>query len=266
MKEVALITLHGMGKVKPDYYDELEKELKKELGSEWTKVSFQNVQYAPILQQPEDELWQAMMSEPSNDLDATRLRQFFLYGFGDAGSLEHSSHRRKDKYLAVQKEIFKTLEHAYLDIGGNQNRPVIIIAQSLGCQVISNYLWDAEHGLNIFENYVDDENKKLFMKLKTCENLITTGCNIPLFNAGLQERKCFPRPHPSFRWDNYYDPDDVLGWPLRQLDDSYNLIVRDHPINAGGLIASWNPFSHGQYWGDKDVIKPLASIIRSKLS
>lgn len=76
MKEVALITLHGMGKVKPDYYDELEKELKKELGSEWTKVSFQNVQYAPILQQPEDELWQAMMSEPSNDLDATRLRQF----------------------------------------------------------------------------------------------------------------------------------------------------------------------------------------------
>ena len=38
MKEVALITLHGMGKVKPDYYDELEKELKKELGSEWTKV------------------------------------------------------------------------------------------------------------------------------------------------------------------------------------------------------------------------------------
>ena len=133
MKEVALITLHGMGKVKPDYYDELEKELKKELGSEWTKVSFQNVQYAPILQQPEDELWQAMMSEPSNDLDATRLRQFFLYGFGDAGSLEHSSHRRKDKYLAVQKEIFKTLEHAYLDIGENENRPVIIIAQSLGC-------------------------------------------------------------------------------------------------------------------------------------
>ncbi|CAM2853614.1 hypothetical protein [Vibrio neptunius] len=266
MKEVALITLHGMGKVKLDYYDELEKALKKELGSEWVKVSFHNVQYAPILQQPQDDLWKAMMSEPSNDLHATRLRQFFLYGFGDAGSLEHSSHRRKDKYLAVQEEIFKTLEYAYADIGENENRPVIIIAQSLGCQVISNYLWDAEHGLNMFENYVDSENKESFMKLKTCENLITTGCNIPLFNAGLQERHCFTKPHPSFRWDNYYDPDDVLGWPLRQLDDSYHAIVDDHPINAGSLIASWNPFSHGQYWSDKDVIKPLVSIIRSKLS
>ena len=266
MKEVALITLHGMGKIKPDYYDVLEEHLKEELGSEWAKVSFQNVQYAPILQQPEDELWQAMTSEPSNELDAIRLRQFFLYGFGDAGSLEHSASRQNEKYLAVQEAIFNTLEHAYIDIGHKASRPVIIIAQSLGCQVISNYIWDAQHDLNKFENYNDDDHKKSFMKLETCENFITTGCNIPLFNAGLQNRVCFAKPTTSFRWDNYYDPDDVLGWPLRQLGNTYDLVVKDHPINSGGLMSSWTLFSHARYWSDKDVIKPLVRIIRSKLS
>lgn len=269
MKEVALLTLHGMGKVKPRYYEELKSKLKKKLGNNWNKVSFQTVHYAETLQTPQDQLWNKMVSEPNNDLDATKLRQFFLYGFGDAGSLEHSSHRRKEKYIAVQKQIYKMLEHAYLDIGENAHKPVIIIAQSLGCQVISNYIWDAQHDLNIFENYdEEDPEKRSFMKLETCEHLITTGCNIPLFNAGIENRECFSKPtgvDGTFRWDNFYDPDDVLGWPLRQLGSSYKALVTDHAINAGGVFTSWNPASHGQYWGDKDVIKPLVSALKARL-
>ena len=207
-----------------------------------------------------------MRSEPSNDLDATKLRQFFLYGFGDAGSLEHSSHRRKKKYIAVQKEIAKAVEHAYLDLSGSVQKPVVIIAQSLGCQVISNYLWDAQHDLNFFAKYkVDDADKKSFMKLGSLHNLITTGCNMPLFNAGLEDRQCFSKPNGFFIWDNYYDPDDVLGWPLRQLGDSYDF-VNDHAINAGGLFTSWNPLSHGKYWSDADVIDPLCNILKSKIA
>lgn len=267
MKEVALITLHGMGKVKPHYYDELESKLKKVLRDDWTKVSFQNVQYAPILQNPENALWSAMLAEESNDLDATKLRKFFLYGFGDAGSLEHSSNRRNEKYLAVQEEIARAVKHAYLDLEGNETKPVIIIAQSLGCQVISNYLWDAQHNLNYFSAQSNDpEQKQDFMKLKSCEHLFTTGCNIPIFNAGLENRECFAKPKLSFKWDNFYDPDDVLGWPLRQLGNTYENIVKDHHINSGGLISSWNPMSHGAYWGDKDVISPLAKALKNHIS
>lgn len=266
MKDVALITLHGMGKIKTSYYAELEEKLRSRLDDKWAKISFQNVQYAPILQQPEDELWTSMVANPENQLDGTKLRQFLLFGFGDAGSLEHSAHTDKKQYVAVQREIQSALDRALLDFEGDASRPVVIIAQSLGCQVISNYLWDAQHGSNIFSESPDVQSDQAkFRALKTLKNLVTTGCNIPLFIAGLSERKCFEKPNADFVWDNFYDPDDVLGWPLKQLGPSYSM-VRDNPVNSGGLLTSWNIASHGGYWSDTDVIKPLAEILKSRMS
>lgn len=266
MKELALITLHGMGKVKTSYYSELEEMLKSRLKEKWTRVSFQNVQYAPILQAPEDALWASMVANPENELDGIKLRQFFLFGFGDAGSLEHSAQTDKQQYIEVQREIQKALDHALLDFDGDTKKPIVIIAQSLGCQVVSNYLWDAQHGTNIFsEPSADASERTGFRALKSLTNLVTTGCNIPLFIAGLTDRKCFAKPNDSFVWDNFYDPDDVLGWPLKQLGPTYS-IVRDHPINSGGMLSSWNIASHGGYWSDTDVVSPLADILLSKMA
>ena len=266
MKEIALITLHGMGKVKNSYFSDLESELKERMGDDWTRISFQNVQYAPILQRPQSKLWNDMVAAPSNDLDATKLRQFFLFGFGDAGSLEYSAHGNKVKYLEVQQEIQSALKKAYIDLGNDKKKSVVVIAQSLGCQVISNYLWDAEKNKYIFENTNGVNADELeFLKLKSLKHLITTGCNIPLFISGLSDRECFSKPNPGFKWDNYYDPDDVLGWPLKQLGPSFK-IVKDHDVNVGGIFTSWNPFSHGNYWSDSDVVRPLANKLLNLLS
>lgn len=68
------------------------------------------------------------------------------------------------------------------------------------------------------------------------------------------------KPHPDFSWDNYYDADDVLGWPLAQLGPDY-AAVNDREVNAGSLISSWNPASHGAYWSDKDVVEPPAKTL-----
>lgn len=270
MKEVALITIHGMGEFKKKYFEDLENKLKNNLNDEWNKISFQNVQYAPLLQAPQNELWRDMRdSKNNNDLDFTKLRKLFLFGFGDAASLEHSAHRDAIKYIEVQKEIQRALGSAYIELGEDNTKPVVIIAQSLGSQIISNYLWDAHEDNNkyIFENTVGIEANKLkFMRLKSLHNLITTGCNIPLFISGLEKknRKCFKRPNAKFKWDNYYDQDDILGWPLKQLGASFN-IVNDCDINAGGIFTSWNPFSHGEYWSDNDVVRPLTNILLNHL-
>lgn len=267
MKDAALITIHGQGKVKERYFEELEEKLIKYLGEDWGKISFKNIQYAPILQEPQDKLWSDMKSNPENDLDSTKLRKFFLYGFSDAATLEHSAHKDPIKYLEVQKEIQNKISEAYTELGEDKSKPIIIIAQSLGCQVLANYLWDAEHNKNIFKETNEvDKDKNEFLKLKSLQNLITTGCNIPLFVGGLKVRKCFKKPNAKFEWDNYYDPDDVLGWPLKDLGKSFN-IVNDHHINAGRFLGlkSWNPASHGEYWTDRDVIKPLVKKIRKCL-
>lgn len=264
MKEVALITLHGMGKEDPDYYEGLMKGLQKEMGENWEKVSFHPVHYAPVLQGPQDQLWRDMKRESDNDLDYNKVRKFFLFSFGDAGVLEYSAHKNEKLYIDVQKLIQQALSNAYSDFG-RQAKPVVIFAQSLGCQVISNYLWDAGEGSYVFKNSAGTDPDEIdFLKCKSLKQLFTTGCNIPLFVSGLAERRCFKKPNDDFSWDNYYDPDDVLGWPLKQLGDSYTFI-RDHHINAGSIWTSWNPASHLGYWTDKDIVKPLAETLTSSI-
>lgn len=262
-KEIALITIHGMGDTKNDYYEELKEKLIKKLKDDWNKISFQNVYYAPILQKPQEDLWDSMRTNKNNDLDFTKLRKFVLYGFGDAGSMEYSSCHDETTYIEVQAEIQRALKAAYADLDEQSDKEVIIIAQSLGGQVISNYLWDAEKDKKIFKN-MDDNSETNFLKLKSLRKLITTGCNIPLFVSGLKKRECFEAPYENFSWDNYYDPDDILGWPLQQLSDGHNLLVKDHHINVG-VFTSSTPFSHMFYWTDKDVIKPLVKEIQKML-
>ncbi len=265
MKDIGLVTLHGMGEVNLEYYADLERGLRRLLGGDWARVSFQNVQYAHILQKPQSKLWKDMRADEENDIDFLKLRKFFLFGFGDAGSIQYSAHNDQKKYIRVQRQIQTALRKVLADFEGDGSRPVVIIAHSLGCQVISNYLWDAQKGRFIFSDMDGIDNAELrFLKLASLRNLVTTGCNIPLFISGISPRKTFRKPHPDFRWDNYYDPDDILGWPLRQLGSSFQ-IVNDHDVNVGGGLTSWNPFSHSYYWSNRDIHERLAKLLRALL-
>ncbi len=96
------------------------------------------------------------------------------------------------------------------------------------------------------------------------------GCNIPIFVGGFPKAKIKAVATGSkgyaFRWGHYYDPDDVLGWPLKTLSPSYRKAVsRDHAINVGSFLTSWNPLSHLGYWTDSDIIRPVVRDIRSLL-
>ena len=60
-------------------------------------------------------------------------------------------------------------------------------------------------------------------------------------------------------WLNFYDKDDVIGYPLKTLNAAYGkAVTQDHEINAGGPATSWSPASHLEYWTDNDVTKPIA--------
>jgi hypothetical protein len=60
-------------------------------------------------------------------------------------------------------------------------------------------------------------------------------------------------------WVNFYDKDDVIGWPLRQLNADYaKRVTEDREVNVGGVMTSWNPAAHIGYWRDNDVTAPIA--------
>ena len=202
-------------------------------------------------------------------LDSKKLKNFLLYGFSDAGGMEYSRTIPNGAYEQIQKEIFDTLVEAGRQLE-NLNRPVVVVAHSLGGQVISNYIWDAnrattpEYGFWGSDLSAYDPNHVEFSRLKNLRLLVTTGCNIPIFIAGLPRTQRIPitKPNTEFIWENYYDVDDPLGWPLQELSNAYSQLVKDKEIRAGNLFTGWNPLSHGGYWDDKDVIKPLANHLR----
>ncbi len=115
-----------------------------------------------------------------------------------------------------------------------------------------------------------------FEQLHTLAGIVTFGCNIPLFTLAFNEAVpiTFPAaqlPDPGdvrtkAKWLNYYDPDDVLGYPLKAINDAYDDVVdEDKSINVGGLFSSWNPLSHNKYWTDNDFTKPAAEFIATFL-
>lgn len=69
------------------------------------------------------------------------------------------------------------------------------------------------------------------------------------------------------KWLNFYDPDDVLGYPLKPINAAYdNVVTDDITINVGSWFStSWNPLSHSAYWTDNSFTKPVAKYVCSFL-
>jgi hypothetical protein len=285
-KKLALLTVHGMGETKRDYARSLKERLDAKLWSQMNSVAFCPIYYQEILQPNEAEIWNR--SQRTGGLHYDDLRKFFLFGFADAAGLENRKELPASVYEDAQIEIARTMLKARNDMGGDG--PVIVIAQSLGCQVFSSYIYDAQkaskgmasigiwRNIDLFSEEITNSvrpltsEEKSFLAGDTIVGLVTTGCNIPIFVAAHKRMAIIPiePPTPQFKWLNFYDPDDVLGWPLQPLSDGYAKLVKDHRINAGhGLIkwlVSWTPMSHGGYWEDDDVLKPLTSLLKEGLS
>lgn len=265
---VAVLTLHGMGDTKPDYYAELRSQLKKKLGKAWTKVAFEPVYYQDVLQGPQVEIFTRMREH----IDWMALRKFMLYGFSDAATLEYRREDPGSPYEKTQRRILEAMQRLLETCG--PDCPVVAVAQSLGGQVLSNYLWDAQSGTPSAGVWVTPQvppgsPADSFLRIRTLERLFTTGCNIPLFVSGRRKIVAIDKPTSTFKWTNCYDEDDVLGWPLQPLSPSYEALVEDVAVNAGGgalgtILKSWNPASHGQYWTDGEVISRIVAAIKER--
>lgn len=284
MAKVALLTIHGMGATQPDYAYELLDALRSRLAGRWPQVSAQAVYYQNILQPNQDAIWKSVDSQSKVHYD--ELRRFLLFGFSDAAGLENRKEEAGSVYVDAQIEIAKGLLAARQALGGDG--PVVAITQSLGCQVFSSYLYDAQKkasggpAIGIWANidaFADriagralTPAEKSFLAGSRLQRWVTTGCNIPIFVAAHKRMDIKPiAPPPAdgdFRWLNLYDPDDVLGWPLQPLSAGYRALVEDRSINSGSglvkwILKSWNPMSHSTYWTDGDVLDPLEEMLRT---
>ena len=258
-----------MGDTPRTYADNLKKKLAKKVGGKWKNVYFDSIYYADIFQDNQNNIFNRIKA--ADDIDWIGLRKFLMFGFSDAAGFERKANLPNSPYEQVQERILDALDKAY-DAAG-ENAKVVLIAQSLGTHIISNYIWDAQAKepqrgawrMGGFEDSPSGSNLDKFRRLKNLKHLYFTGCPIPI-KAISSRSKGY-----SFKWKNFFDPDDPIGWPLknistRNVKESYKYEVNeDKAVNVGNVLNSWNPLSHNSYWSDNDVLNPIAKDIAEML-
>ena len=274
-KRVAVAIVHGVGVEDPDFAAGMSRELTHEfadaVGIDRAEAAgeliIEPVHWAPVLQGAQSRLWRKVSAR--RDLDLVELRKYILDFAGDAIAYQPTPHGREayDTVHAVLAESLRTLART----AGNR-APLCVIAHSLGTIISSNYLYDLSQRRRrgMVSRAVRDVKKDTPLENgDTLTLFYTMGSPMAVWSLRFEG---FGLPitvpatdlgthHPGLEgeWVNFYDPDDVIGYPLRPLNDAYERsVAKDVAVNVGGVLTSWNPLSHGGYWADADVIRPIA--------
>lgn len=97
-------------------------------------------------------------------------------------------------------------------------KPLVVLAHSLGGHIMSNYIWDIQKKAVRSWNRVHLWVQYSALYLRT-------------------ERHYSDHAAGRVKWLNYFDPDDVLGYPLKPLSAEYRKAVfQDIEINIGSVF------------------------------
>jgi hypothetical protein len=270
-RAIGVLIVHGMGAQPETFANDLRERLApriRALGHDDSRIAWESGYWAAELEHKENELWNDMSL---GDLRWDDLRRFIVSALGDAVAYRPTGTGHQDVYLTIHGAIQRRLKSLRRELG-DDDKPLVVLAHSLGAQVISNFAWDARQGRYKGE---DSAHWSPFERLETLVTFITFGCNIPILTLAYDSVESIPFPPPELppslsevaKWLNFYDADDVLGYPLKPLSASYEAAVTaDIPINVGGLLQAWNPLSHSGYWSDDDFIDGAATAIGEVLA
>ena len=274
-QKIAVAIIHGVGAQNAKFAEPMADEITERFAKQLPKtvenpkgeLVIVPIHWAPVLQTAQTRLWRKV--NQNSNLDWTRLRRFMIDFVGDAIAYQPSP-REKTKYDAIHARVAKSLNTLANDAG--PKAPLCVIAHSLGTVVASNYFYDLSmpRSCKLLSKAVTKEmGQSALEKGHTLTWFHTLGSPLALWSlryANFGTPITVPstklvKHHPTIKggWINFYDNDDVIAYPLKSINDAHRKAIKeDREINVGGILSSWNPMSHNQYWTDNDVTKPIA--------
>jgi hypothetical protein len=267
--KLAIALIHGIGRTKPGYSASMQRALTRRfakgirgaLPDPASELVFEEVNWSSALQTDEDQLWRRMHG--AAHMRYSRLRQFMVNFAADAIAYQPAPSDRT-AYDAIHARVATAV--ARLAERAGPRAPLCIIAHSLGTVIASNYVYDLCKRRNSFlsAGVRSCINGTPCERGETLSLLYTLGSPIALWSLrypSFGDPIRFPHQqlalhHPGLpsRWVNFYDPDDVIGYPLKPLNARYRAAVtEDRPVNVGSWLTSWNPLSHVGYWDNPKI-------------
>lgn len=232
--KVAVVVIHGIGSQKDTFADATINEINDwvaDKGYNSNEIAWKSVYWANILEPRQIKFMDDIVSNRDNDIDFIKLRRFIMSAIGDAAAYQNIKGVGNSTYTQIHQRVKADIKDLYDNPLGQQPCPLIIMAHSLGGHIMSNHIWDIQR-----DNFPEPSD---FENMKHVAGMITFGCNISLFALAHPNLEPFKFPGESLsdagkvraKWLNFYDPDDVLGYPLRQINNQYQFIGDKH-INA----------------------------------
>lgn len=269
MTRVAVMVIHGLGMQKEDYADTLISRLNKEFdqvmvlpGAASASLDIEPVFWADVFAEKEEELYQKLVK--GQVLNYQLLRRFIIHYLADAVAyqpVENHGHH----YDAVHATLSKAM-HALSGRNGPET-PLCVIAHSLGAVIASNFFYDLQFPSDRVPSIIDPNSA--LERGDTLTAFYSFGTTLPLWSLRYREfNRPIAVPSPladtylpgiSGEWVNFYDRNDILGYPLKPIDPAYEAAVKeDIEIQAGGWLVQWNPLSHSGYFDSSTMNRRIA--------
>jgi len=272
--DVGILVVHGVGSPGPDFARKLIENLERRMrrsGVDPDSFVWRSAWWADLLTERQNGMWDRMQL---GSLRWDRMRHFVVNAVGDAAAYHDTGRHHEMIYRDIHEIIRENLASLRKELGSDK-KPLAVIAHSLGAHIVSNYIWDSQHKCSGYPGS-NFKNWTPFECMDSLALLITAGGQIPLFTLAypVEEINSIEFPPSSLdkslksaaKWLNFYDPDDILAYPLKSLSRSYDeAVTEDLAINVGGIMQSWNPTSHSGYFDDNDFIAPVARALADLL-
>jgi hypothetical protein len=133
----------------------------------------------------------------------------------------------------------------------------------MGSAIASNFIWDLQHG-----RQAEGARQNPLERGETLALFYTFGSQIPFWSLRYKnfgQPVQIPSPELSQHhsqatgeWVNFYDRNDLLGYPIADINGLYQKAVNDQEVKVGNFFTGWNSFSHNAYWSSSRVTEPIA--------
>lgn len=206
--------------------------------------------------------WRSWLTRPDTWLPRIRYwapgREFVLHYFGDP--IVYVETPGMNKYGQIHQRLWTVIAQCADDAGqrgATANKPALItvVAHSLGSVIVSDLVYDSIA-----------RGSRAWPSGLRLANFVTLGSPLAIYalRFGLDRTASFASPirmqDQDGLWVNLYDPQDILGFPLKPINAEYERAVfLDKEINAGQGWRIWQwwqqatPLSHTLYWTDTTV-------------
>jgi len=268
MEKLGVLVIRGSGSTgfkRQEKFISKVNELNEKKGLDTSKLVYEYIDWYDPMESQQELLLDRMFNNSQLRLKSKVLRKFLITNITDLINYGGKTNMPDYAYQETHKKVYDAVTNLQGKLP--QDAPLLILASSMGSEIINNYIWDRQK-----KGGDDPFGKTAFERFETLVGLFTFGNNIPIFSSSSKIEELapiqFPIPGTISRlekfavWENYYDKNDPLGYPIKFINKNYEKAnVTDIQVGVGNILSFWNILSHFGYWTSRKLQRRVSDFI-----